>query len=408
MNNNTQRTRKDWFQRLPQELCDKAVFNTLSQNGVDTLNRRCDDFDEAINGGFCWSDTIEGHEYWSNISDYKEESYSFLPFFNRKVKIKTLQELLKMKKSKTKFSKKFHKKLDWKFGMEPTFMIDPKYIPKSYFLEMDEEDEEPLWSRFIDKTNSNFSQNIAGKLQHKWAKLLEFDNEQSNEVPTPTYVDFQMFKKDYEEFVKELDYYGFVPSSRTSLFIEGGNHQNFDFEWIIKTYGSIVAQKFLRNLIYYVNKHPYIVWYFLSPEDNESSVLLNTFEFSRYGKGDWLNPRGRRNVSTLSTNVKEVPDFFIKYLELRFFMMPRTTEEMVLHYEFAIELLNFILKMSIEIQEYPLIIQQVELSNFTFKQCEEGMKQVCEDLQFDYNRLVKFGKHKMMKKRISNGLDYMK
>lgn len=82
-------------------------------------------------------------------------------------------------------------------------------------------------------------------------------------------------------------------------------------------------------------------------------------------------------------------------------------EEMVLHYDFALQLLNYILKISIERKEYPQQVVKKELSRITFNQCVGGMAKVCEIIDFDYNRLVETDKFKLLKRRFKNGLDYL-
>jgi len=252
------------------------------------------------------------------------------------------------------------------------------------------------------------------KLKHKWRNNCSKD-ESSIEIPTPTYVDFELFKKDYASLTKELDKFGFCPSSITDMETEGGCHQNFDLEWMKEQLGIRFTVKFLRNLIAYINMHPYIVWTFLAPNDNASSTLRNSWNLESFSKGDFLTIRDLDSYDfeeNLDDEINDNKRGFndMKYMELRFFMMPRSFEEMVLHHDFAISLLNFIAIQTSEGIEYKLIDKYTvrkDLTKIKFEQCNIGMRKVCKEIGFSFLRINKACKMELVEERISYGAKWM-
>lgn len=59
---------KDWYNDLPNDIREKALANT-SKDMLETVD---DSLVEALSGGFTWSSTEEGHDYWESIVDEYE------------------------------------------------------------------------------------------------------------------------------------------------------------------------------------------------------------------------------------------------------------------------------------------------------------------------------------------------
>ncbi len=62
---NKMRTAKQWFETLPQDVCEKAIRNTRPEN----LNEAYSDTFMALVESFNFKDSPEGAEYWYNITE---------------------------------------------------------------------------------------------------------------------------------------------------------------------------------------------------------------------------------------------------------------------------------------------------------------------------------------------------
>lgn len=65
---------REWFeQTLPKEIAEKAIENTITLNSnPKTLYDKEESFRYSLATSFMWSETPEGHEYWSKIYDKYE------------------------------------------------------------------------------------------------------------------------------------------------------------------------------------------------------------------------------------------------------------------------------------------------------------------------------------------------
>ncbi len=359
------KTAKEWLQTLPKWVAQKALFNYEQENGYHSLSKEFRNLSSAV-GYFSWSSSPEGQKFWRKVSQGE----------------KVTKRDLKRVPPVSSFD-------SWKFGMETTWGIERKFLPKKFFKIYDDDR-----SSLADEIISQFSESFIESLELKHKKHPWFDTEDTEgnvcndggmmEIATPTYTSFQDFMFDYRKLKKELEEWNFTESSNTCMETEGGCHINIDTEWIENKHSSEFADKFVHNLKTYIYNNHSIVWTFLAPNDNNSSVL------SRHpnSKGEYFIEHGN-------------------YCELRFFMMPRNLEEMELHWNFTNSLIQYIYQETVGGVKYTLKSAS-ELSNTTFKQSVSIMKSVCKDLKFDYKRLVQVGKIKLLKTRHSYGKNWLK
>lgn len=74
----TFKTYSDWFkEKLPPEVAARAIhlMGTSAGRGR-SRNEECSDIAEALQLGFTWSKTKEGHAYWEQLHDYWQKLLS--------------------------------------------------------------------------------------------------------------------------------------------------------------------------------------------------------------------------------------------------------------------------------------------------------------------------------------------
>ena len=64
------KTRREWYQLLPEDIREKAIKNT------DYLEGKCESLHRALNGGFTFSISPEGSKYWNEISSNLYKPYT--------------------------------------------------------------------------------------------------------------------------------------------------------------------------------------------------------------------------------------------------------------------------------------------------------------------------------------------
>lgn len=62
----------DYLKTLPQDIYESALYYASEEN--NNLDIPVEDLETAVSGAFIWTNTIEGHKYWRDISkgDYKK------------------------------------------------------------------------------------------------------------------------------------------------------------------------------------------------------------------------------------------------------------------------------------------------------------------------------------------------
>lgn len=60
------KTAREWFEELPEDVRKKAINNS-EKEGLDDIPELS--LSISLFGAFVWSDTPEGHDFWSKIVD---------------------------------------------------------------------------------------------------------------------------------------------------------------------------------------------------------------------------------------------------------------------------------------------------------------------------------------------------
>lgn len=61
------KTFREWFKELPGPYGEQAIANCKKQRSRDFIDEEVKDLATAIDMGFTWNSTKEGHDYWKNI-----------------------------------------------------------------------------------------------------------------------------------------------------------------------------------------------------------------------------------------------------------------------------------------------------------------------------------------------------
>ena len=60
----------EWLEQAKEngvEWAEKAISEAKKQYGNTTINRERSSIADALHGAFIWEDTLDGHEYWSDL-----------------------------------------------------------------------------------------------------------------------------------------------------------------------------------------------------------------------------------------------------------------------------------------------------------------------------------------------------
>jgi hypothetical protein len=317
------------------------------------------------------------------------------------------------------------KKLFTKFAVEPTFYFDISTIKVPKYLE-DVFDVDDLLENASTYVESTLNTKLGSK-KHPWAEKA-YEDGNSLEIPSTIYDDKITFIKDYDKLTNLLkDEFGFIPSSLVDIETEGGCHLNLSIPTQISNSSS--AKKFFDNLQAYLTNNPSIIWSFLSPTDNESSVVpfkqdprFNTkgeFFTIRDKDGDEMfegyypNSYFQEVVPEDSTIDKRNNRIYFSYkgavrLELRFFMQPRTGDEMRLEIDFGLHLLNWMWQQTTRGKDWQPKNTKSSLRAYTAKKALAEIKLVCSEMEFNYNRFVECGKIDNLKEKFKYNINYLR
>lgn len=225
----------------------------------------------------------------------------------------------------------------------------------------------------------------------------------SIEVVTPVFNNKQEALKFSEDTNQFLSRFEIVPSC-IDLRDEGGCHMTFDLPKEREgCLGLNDHEIFFQTFTHFIFFNPFVVWTFLSPYDNESSVVALIRDES-----SWYNGRTYKIDSGKGAFYQAKEGNAL--IELRFFVMPASQEELEVHIDFAVALLSWIwnTKKKVDLDESTkfkfideLNYQRKIHKTFNFRNSVKGLKQLCNVIDFDYNRLVKTGKIEMLKQRFA-------
>lgn len=291
------------------------------------------------------------------------------------------------------------------FSFELTFQPDPSMLPSFYnessnWKVIYNEMAELVENKFHDKTENRFTSDFFIRYTDKEIfehdiDVYSIDHEDNNlrieqddndiEIPTGLLYNYQHFRKQYVILCDTLKQeFGFIPSSKACMISEGGCHTNVDLTFVGKHNRKIDFCKYLHKFIFH---NPYIAWMFLSPHDNNSSIV--NCKFNDLAKGCFMYPRSGYD-----------------YLELRFFMMPRTLKEFDLHYKFAKALIEYVYecfcnKKTIFPKSYDFKVPKFENS-------VAQMKILCDKIGIKFSDIESVGKVELLKQRYELGKSHLK
>jgi hypothetical protein len=203
------------------------------------------------------------------------------------------------------------------------------------------------------------------------------------EVPTGKSNDYNQTRKLMVKLFEQMEKHYLQPSSLADLQTEGSCHINFNMKPLAQT-----RDKIMNVMKNFVCSHPSIVWMFLSPYDDQSSVVTYRPSISSYRKGHFLCWHSGQ-----------------QRLELRFFMMPRDMKEFDIHFEFA----NRLMLWSEEHMNDKIPFKRKRLlKQYTPQFAINEFKDVCKTIGFDYQKVVNIGKLDLLKTRFELGSKYIR
>lgn len=313
------------------------------------------------------------------------------------------------------------KKLFDNFAIEPTFYTNLKEITLPNFLQSQHGE------GYLLGTASNWLENklkdSPERKKHSWFKKA-YEDGSNLEVPSPIYNNIKSFLEDYTKLVCIMkEDFNFLPSSIVDIEQEGGCHLNVSIPETIRK--SKNADRFFNNLKVYLTNHPSIIWSFLSPTDDQSSVIpMRTCDPRYCTKGEFFTLRDSEGEGIYRSNTylhdferlnrlypnstfdKRNSRCYLSYkeairIELRFFMQPRTISEMKLEVDFGLHLLNWIWQQTIRGASYRYKNDKKSIKEYSENEHKtlKEIKKVCEEMEFPYERLVECGRIENLKNK---------
>lgn len=276
-------------------------------------------------------------------------------------------------------------------GVEPTFYPNIR-LPKELTL-FRHNLEDRVWDRL-----SNALINI-GKFRqlHPWLKKSTVDD-CNLEVPSPHhYKTANAITADFNKLYNVLKKHTYEPSSVIDRSVEGGCHINFNLA-DRSSQDQAFVEKFVWNLVKFLNANPALVWSFLAPEDNQSSKIVCSKPNSIFNlsKGQLLTAR-RKNWS----------DQNVEYIELRFFMMPRTVQEFKFHIQCADKILKYVWNKTVNHGYFNFKNSREALKQYKFAKAEAELKNILPKIGIKYADMLSFDKISMLKQRFKYGKTYL-
>ena len=157
------------------------------------------------------------------------------------------------------------KKVFKKFAVEPTFSANAKNFNLPFFYN---HSESYVICDAVDWLENKLKTKF--RYDHPWFRKA-YEDGGHLEIPSTIYSYKRNFLIDYEKMINYLrNNFQFVPSSCIDMETEGGCHLNVTMPRIKN---QILIETFFYNLRNFIIRNPSIVWAFLAPTDNKSSVI---------------------------------------------------------------------------------------------------------------------------------------
>lgn len=316
------------------------------------------------------------------------------------------------------------------FSMPADFGFEATWRPADMFYF------EKLGASMGDLTSSIEEEIDKLNLKDGWP--VENEGDVCIETPSPKYEGnpkgFIQFISDYRRIFKLMKKIRMVPSSHDgTVYNDGGGHIHISIERILEhsgaeddyeNPGSTFVSRFIRNFYVSTINNPWVNWAFNSPIDNENANSLLTkcseknMRLTRmsYSDSDELMPQEyamvKKNWETLILEEREkfltgmeknFPVIFRgtkQTLEFRFFCMPETEEELLLHFQVAKNWYEHIFKVTKEGQWLVPVFNHVdELKKIPYKKALSGLKKFCKEIGVDWKNVEACGKPGVMLNR---------
>lgn len=316
------------------------------------------------------------------------------------------------------------------FAFELTFMPTIQ-LPDHVWAR--EHDWEGVFSSLIDSASYELGNWKKWDPYYQNKGWREFEDDASWEITTGILTNWDKFKADYLVLLKKIKELQFTESTNVCFIAEGGCHQNYDFNRVLKENPEFDCQAFMNKLFNFVKANPVLCYIMQTPMDNESATNEEK-NISSLGKGNFMTIQttdSRREITTPAEYMdveiiyppcslypnghkliesKKIKDAIYarkkQYgkLELRAFMMPRNWDELELQFEWGNGLLNYI--KSLVDKDLPIPkFKKKDVKSYSM--LVENLQWVCGQMEFDYKRIQQTDKLDFLKQRVKKGIKYL-
>jgi hypothetical protein len=279
---------------------------------------------------------------------------------------------------------------DYKFiskvGIEPTFgfRFSPKLVIKK-----------DVWRQYHLKQNQFFIEFCRDKAKHPWIRKKAYRDGDCLEVPTSREYDSLLpLIRSYKSLLKELNEFGYAESS-VAFRGGGGCHINVDLSFL-KGFDRDFKQRFYKNMILFFNNSPSIVWANHSPINRQGAEVLITLY-------RWNSDVSDNTGKSCCINFRKVDTFIPFYVEMRFFAMQKTVEELAFDLIVADKLIKFIWWHTQKGAVYGELNTLETLQEYTIEKAESELRGVLKAIEVDISEAEGLGKFAKLKERFSYG-----
>lgn len=217
------------------------------------------------------------------------------------------------------------------------------------------------------------------------------------EVSTPVIENIDDVTKYYRSFKSFTRKFGFTTDINKAMCGLGGCHIHLDLSWIKETK---LKEKLLRNITIFVTNYPQLNWAFNDVNDNTNAnslliknaygdlsdvtdIMCDNSEVKRFFKDRYPF----RAFIKKPLHIDLYKCFAIRYndsydtVEFRIFDMPNDLERHLLHYDVAMGIYNYCLKLAQANKQIPILYtQELQIANIPYnvsiKQLKESMKTI--------------------------------
>lgn len=231
------------------------------------------------------------------------------------------------------------------------------------------------------------------------------------------YKKVNQFLKSYEDLTNKFKIFNFVPSSTFSelLCAEGGGHIHVSYQELQENTTTEFQILFHRNLLLFHTNNPWVCWAFNNPLDSDNAELhtfddLKSIENSFKICNGWNDDDDNNNIIhrqidvdsdlNLNTNKYRELGYHSETIEFRYFIMPRNPKELAFHLELINKIYKYIFKLTANGDRIkPVLYNKEHYKKVTYRQCLDGLKNVCATIGLNYMDLKRFNKLRSLRDR---------